>query len=657
MFIVDNYSLAVIFCLITMLCWGSWGNTQKLAGKTWRYELFYWDYVIGILLFAVLMAFTLGSFGNMGRGFVADLRQADVSNLLSAVVGGVIFNASNILLAASTSIAGMAVAFPLGVGLALVLGVFINYFGAPKGDPVMLFAGVSLIVVAIVFNGIAASMKSVDEKNRNARKGILLAAVAGVLMAFFYRFVAAGMDLDNFVSPAAGKMTPYTAFFLFACGIFLSNIIFNTIVMKKPFVGAPVAYRTYFSGSARTHGVGILGGCIWGLGTLFSYIAAGKAGAAVSYALGQGAPMIAAIWGIFIWKEFEGAARKVRIFLWFMFILFIGGLGLIVAAGASDNDTGQTPAPIAVIFDTDMGNDIDDALALDMLYKYMDDGRIDLLAIPSTKTGEYATAYIDVMNTWYGYPDIPIGTVRSDSPAGSEHFTQAVCEMQDADGIPLFNRTVMDGDVYRESVRLYREVLAAQADSSVIVISVGFFTNLAQLIDTPADDISPLTGRELVARKVKLVSAMMGDFSGKDYVEFNIKGNLAAARKFIEEWPTQIVVSPFELGSKILFPGSCIEDSLSRETPNPLFEGYKNYLQMPYDRQTWDLTSTLWAIEPDSAYFRVSKPGTIEISDVGVTRFIPDPKGKHGLLTVTDEQIPRIRERMVELVMRRPAGR
>ena len=216
MFIVNSYALAVIFCFITMICWGSWGNTQKLAGKTWRYELFYWDYTIGILLFSILLVFTMGSFGSEGRSFIEDISQVEWKNILSAIVGGIIFNASNILLSASTSIAGLSVAFPLGVGLALVLGVFINYFSAPKGDPVLLFVGVALIVIAIICNGIASGKNKKDSAadKANNRKGIILAAVAGVLMSFFYRFVAAAMDLDNFENPTPGMATPYTAFFL-----------------------------------------------------------------------------------------------------------------------------------------------------------------------------------------------------------------------------------------------------------------------------------------------------------------------------------------------------------------------------------------------------------------------------------------------------------
>ncbi|GAB6009947.1 GRP family sugar transporter [Dysgonomonas reticulitermitis] len=335
MFIVNSYGLAILFCIITMICWGSWGNAQKLASKTWRYELFYWDYTIGILLFSIVMAFTLGSIGTSGRSFLEDLQQADSSNLLSAVVGGIIFNASNILLAAAVSIAGMAVAFPLGVGLALVLGVFINYFGAPKGDPVFLFIGVALVVVAIVLNGVAAGKKDSGGTSKSAKKGIYLAAVAGILMSFFYRFVASAMDLNNFESPTTGMITPYTAFFVFAVGVFVSNFLFNTLVMKKPFVGTSVSYSEYFKGSTGTHIVGVLGGCIWALGTLFSYIAAGKAGSAISYALGQGAPMIAVIWGLFIWKEFKGSPKVVNTLLTLMFIFFICGLSLIVLSGSN----------------------------------------------------------------------------------------------------------------------------------------------------------------------------------------------------------------------------------------------------------------------------------------------------------------------------------
>jgi len=338
MFIVNSYTLAVILCFVTMLCWGSWGNTQKLAAKSWRYELFYWDYVIGMVLFALILAFTLGSFGSEGRPFLKDIAQASSSAFWSIVIGGVIFNASNILLSASTSIAGMSVAFPVGVGLALVLGVVNNYRvalqqGTDPGDVTLLVIGVALVVAAIVCNGVASAKKGGAEiSKKDQKKGILLAIAAGLIMSFFSSFVMRAMDLTNFAAPAAGKVTPYTATVIFTLAVFVSNFFFNTLVMKKPFVGEPVNPSQYFKGNTKTHLVGMLGGAIWCLGTALSYITAEKAGAAISYALGQGAPMVAAIWGVFIWKEFKGAKKNVFTLLGLMFVLFIAGLACIVAA-------------------------------------------------------------------------------------------------------------------------------------------------------------------------------------------------------------------------------------------------------------------------------------------------------------------------------------
>lgn len=332
MFIVQNYGLAVLFCIITMLCWGSWANTQKLAGKTWRFELFYWDYVIGILLFSLISAFSLGSTGSQGRSFIDDLAQASSGNIASALLGGIIFNAANILLSAAIAIAGMAVAFPIGIGLALVLGVIINYMGAAHGNATLLFAGVALVTVAIIFNA-AAYRKSSQGNNRVSSKGILLSLVAGILMSFFYRFIAASMDLENFEYPEAGKMTPYTAVFIFSVGIFVSNFLFNTVLMKKPFEGPPTNYAAYFKGKFSIHLVGILGGLIWGLGNSFNLIAAGKAGPAISYGLGQGATMVAALWGVFIWKEFKNAPKGTNNLIAAMFLFFVAGLALIILAG------------------------------------------------------------------------------------------------------------------------------------------------------------------------------------------------------------------------------------------------------------------------------------------------------------------------------------
>jgi glucose uptake protein len=333
MFIVNSYALAILFCFITMLCWGSWANTQKLASRNWRFELFYWDYVIGILLFSIFSALTLGSIGDLGRSFIDDLRQADSTNIGSALLGGVIFNAANILLSAAIAIAGMSVAFPVGIGLALVLGVVVNYLAAQKGDPLLLFGGVALIVVAIILNAIAYRKASASDK-KVSTKGIALSLIAGLLMAFFYRFIAASMDLQNFESPAQGKMTPYTAVFIFSVGIFLSNFVFNTILIKKPIAGTPTSYAEYFKGNFNTHMTGVLGGLIWGLGNSFNLIAAGKAGPAISYGLGQGATLIAALWGVFIWKEFKNVTPATNYYITAMFLFFVGGLGMLIYAGS-----------------------------------------------------------------------------------------------------------------------------------------------------------------------------------------------------------------------------------------------------------------------------------------------------------------------------------
>jgi glucose uptake protein len=334
MIIVQDYSLAVLFCVVTMLCWGSWGNTQKLASKTWRYEFFYWDYVLGIVLFSLISAFTLGSFGAEGRSFLVDLAQADLSSLGSAFFGGIVFNAANILLAAAIAICGLSVAFPVGIGLALVLGVLVNYFGAAKGEPLYILIGVVLITIAIILNGMAYKKANTTQNNRVSGKGIAISIAAGIIMAFFYRFVAASMDLENFASPASGKLTPYTAVFIFSLGVFASNFIFNTLAMKHPVQGEAISISGYFKGKWNTHLVGILGGVIWCVGQSFSMIASEKAGAAISYGLGQGATLVSALWGIFIWKEFKGAPQISNYLNAGMFILFVIGLGFLIYAGA-----------------------------------------------------------------------------------------------------------------------------------------------------------------------------------------------------------------------------------------------------------------------------------------------------------------------------------
>ena len=331
MVVVESYAVAVIMCFVTMLCWGSWANTQKLATKEWRFQLFYWDYTIGIVILSLILAFTMGSIGTGGRSFLDDLTQANSSNLLSAFLGGVIFNLANILLVAAIDIAGMAVAFPIGIGLALAIGVITNYIGSPVGNPFLLFAGVAAVVVAIIVDAIAYRKLS-SSSQKTATKGILISIVAGVLMGFFYRFVAASMSTD-FVNLEAGKLSPYTAVVIFSVGLFLSNFLWNSIVMAKPFVGEPVPFSDYIKkGNLKLHSIGILGGIIWSIGMSFSIIASGAAGFAISYGLGQGATMIAAFWGVFIWKEFKSAPKGTNSLLSLMFIFYLIGLIVIVVS-------------------------------------------------------------------------------------------------------------------------------------------------------------------------------------------------------------------------------------------------------------------------------------------------------------------------------------
>ena len=265
-------------------------------------------------------------------GFVENLRNAEWSSISSALAGGVVFNLANILVAAAIAIAGMSVAFPVGIGIALVLGVIVNYIASPQGNALWLFAGVALITLAIVIDAIAYKKKAAQSK-KVPTKGIVLSVVGGVLMALFYRFVASSM-VTNFEQPETGLLTPYTAVFIFSIGILISNFLFNTILMKRPFEGVPVTYSQYFNGAFKEHLTGILGGMIWCVGMSLSIIAAGKAGYAISYSLGQGATLIAALWGVFIWKEFKNPPKGVNTLLALMFLLFVAGLGLIIMAGS-----------------------------------------------------------------------------------------------------------------------------------------------------------------------------------------------------------------------------------------------------------------------------------------------------------------------------------
>ena len=311
-------------------------------------------------------------------------------------------------------------------------------------------------------------------------------------------------------------------------------------------------------------------------------------------------------------------------------------------------------APISIIFETDMGNDIDDALALDMLYKYKEAGRIKFLMMGTNKVSEYSAGYLDIMNTWYGH-DIPIGTVVNGSEKNNagDKFIRAACEMK-KDGKPVFERTIKTHSQFPKAVELYRKTLAKQPDNSVYIVTVGFSTNLAQLLDSPADQYSPLTGKELVAKKVKLLSAMMGHFTDSNFKEYNVECDIPSAQKVINEWPTEIVASPFDVGEAILYPGASIANDFNWGMPHPMVVGYENYMEMPYDRQTWDLTSVLYVIENDKNFFGTSGSGTISVSDNAITTFTPDPKGRHSYLKVTPEQAKVIREYFVSLITQKP---
>jgi len=331
MYIINDYSVAIAFCVVTMFCWGSWANTSKISAKDWPFPLFYWDYSLGNIIAALFFGLTMGSIGVSGRGFVADLMQANFSSLMSAFVGGIVFNLSNLLIIAAISVAGLSIAFPIGVGLALVIGVVVNYLKQPQGDPLLLFGGVLLVVVAMAINALAAS-KVAASRSSSSAKGIVLSVLAGIVMGFFYRFVADSMTL-NFMTPESGKLTPYSAVLVFSVGVFISNFVWNTYFMYKPVDGNKSTYKEYFvNGTLKRHLIGLAGGLIFSTGLLFNLLASDKAGPAISYGLGQGSTMIGAAWGVFVFKEFKGAPSSISRYIAVMFIAFIIGLGLIVAA-------------------------------------------------------------------------------------------------------------------------------------------------------------------------------------------------------------------------------------------------------------------------------------------------------------------------------------
>jgi glucose uptake protein len=337
MILIESYPLAVFFFIVSMICWGSWANMQKVAEKHWRFELFYWDLSIGLLLFATLAAFTLGSLGDAGRPFLEDLAQADFTSIIYAMLGGIVWNLGNILLVAAIAVAGMSVGFPIGGGIAWILGIIINYI-LVQMDPEKSFQGNSNILwigVAVVICAIYLSMLSykrlASEKKKPTAKGIILSVLAGLLIAFFYGLVVKSLD-NSYVAGGTGTLTPFTGVFFFSVGVFISTFIFNPFFMKYPVQGEPVKMKEYWAGNFKTHLSGILGGFIWMLGMVVSFMSAGAANPAISYALSNAAPVVAILWGVLIWKEFKGAPKGTNALLTGMFVLYIVGLILITAS-------------------------------------------------------------------------------------------------------------------------------------------------------------------------------------------------------------------------------------------------------------------------------------------------------------------------------------
>ena len=314
--------------------------------------------------------------------------------------------------------------------------------------------------------------------------------------------------------------------------------------------------------------------------------------------------------------------------------------------------------PVSFIMETDIGNDIDDALAMDLLYKYADEGKIDFLATCINKEGTAPGEFVDILNTWYGHPDVRIGVIRggTDCEADAINYAKAVVMMDDVEGKPAFGRTLKDHENLPDAHILYRKLLAEAADNSVVIASVGFSTNLIRLLQTPADEYSKLAGKDLVAKKVRLLVTMAGDFEDPNIHEYNVVKDIPAAKVIFEEWPTPVVTSPFEVGIKVLYPATSIENDFGWAGLHPIVEAYKAYQPMPYDRPTWDPTAVLYAVEGGS-WFTVSEPGRITVTDEGSTLFTPDPDGTRRYLSVTPEQAEAIRDHFVEVITTPPANK
>lgn len=333
--------------------------------------------------------------------------------------------------------------------------------------------------------------------------------------------------------------------------------------------------------------------------------------------------------------------------------LFFLNLLFLLAACQTEVQQAETTIP-NIIFETDMGNDIDDALALALLYSYRDEGKINLLATCSNKESRYSTEYIHLLNYWYGYPDIPIGKVINgiDCESDLKDYAEAVCIMKNSKGEEFFPHPGFDFSQLPEAVSLYRKILSVQPDSSVTIISVGFSTNIVRLLDSTSDEYSALSGKELIARKVRLLSVMAGSFGDGSIAEYNIVKDIPSARKLADEWPTTIVYTPFEAGNLVLYPVEVIEQNFECTPSHPVVEGYKNFLQMPYDRPTWDLIAALYAVEPSDCYFTQSAWGKVSVNEEGYTSFMPTESGKHAYLTMSSVQADSTRQYFIERTTR-----
>ncbi len=310
--------------------------------------------------------------------------------------------------------------------------------------------------------------------------------------------------------------------------------------------------------------------------------------------------------------------------------------------------------PVKLIFDTDMGNDIDDALAFGVIHALQSRGECELLAVTSTKDNSFSAPYCDLVNTFYGRGSIPVGAVVNGKTPEASKYIQIPVESRDGDR-DRFPRTHTN---YPEAVALLRKTLAAQPDHSVAIVTVGFSTNIARLLDTPADNVSPLKGIDLVKQKVKLLSIMAGMFTAEGrHKEYNVYIDIEAANKVYAEWPTPIVASGFEIGLAVEYPAFSILNDFGYVEHHPLAEAYPLYMKMPYDRATWDLTSVLYAVRPEHGYFGISEAGRITVDQEMITRFAPEKDGRDRYLTLTPEQIIRVKEALIQLASQPPQPR